>query len=327
MPRIAVSYTVCKAVALYSLVIWLIMRFVIGFLLGCAAAACAAEPFALTEIAPGNFVHYGSLDERSAANLGDTANIGFIVGERCVAVIDPGGSYAVGERLREAIRRHTTLPVCYVIITHAHPDHFFGAAAFRAAATKVVGHRNLSRALQQRGKFYLNTLRRDLEESARGSEVVEPQLTVDERLQLDLGGRTLTLTAWPVAHTDNDLTVHDVNTNTLWTGDLLFVQHTPVLDGNLAGFLSVIGELARLTPAHSVPGHGHTTEAFRAALERERHYFSVIAEETRAALRKRRTLQDATDTVGLSEAPNWVNYELYHRRNVTAAYTELEWEE
>ena len=92
-----------------------------------AACAQAAElpAFAIEEIAPGNFVHYGTHEERSPANLGDNANVGFIVGERCVAAVDTGGSLAVGRLLRAAIRRVTPLPVCYVIITHVHPDHFF----------------------------------------------------------------------------------------------------------------------------------------------------------------------------------------------------------
>jgi quinoprotein relay system zinc metallohydrolase 2 len=298
----------------------------------CAASAwCAsAQPVPLlpvSEIAPGNFVHYGSLDERSAENLGDNANIGFIVGTQCVAVIDTGGSFAVGERLHAAVRARTKLPICYVIITHGHPDHFFGAAAFADEHAQFVGHHNLSRALQQRGKFYLNTLVRDLQDLARGSEVVQPTLLVNDRKDLDLGGRTVQLTAWPTAHTDADLTVLDASTGTFWTGDLLFVQHTPVLDGSINGFLRVIEQLQRLAPGHYVAGHGHTPDTWSVALEHERHYFELIADQTRAALRSRRTLQDAIDTVGLSEAPNWVNYELFHRRNVTAAYTELEWED
>jgi hypothetical protein len=53
----------------------------------------------------------------------------------------------------------------------------------------------------------------------------------------------------------------------------------------------------------------------------------VILDETRAAIRNKVTLMDAVEQVGLSEAPNWVNFELFHRRNVTTAYTELEWED
>jgi len=52
----------------------------------------------VTEVAPGNFVHYGSFEERSPENLGDNANIGFIVGERCVLVLDAGGSLRSGRR-------------------------------------------------------------------------------------------------------------------------------------------------------------------------------------------------------------------------------------
>ncbi|MGB8600262.1 MAG: MBL fold metallo-hydrolase, partial [Burkholderiales bacterium] len=70
--------------------------------------------WSLNEVAPGVYVHQGAMAESSAANQGDIANIGFIVGKKCVAVIDSGGSFAVGKQLRAAIARVTPLPVCYV---------------------------------------------------------------------------------------------------------------------------------------------------------------------------------------------------------------------
>jgi quinoprotein relay system zinc metallohydrolase 2 len=296
-----------------------------------AAAACAqaAErpPFAIEEIAPGNFVHYGTHEERSPANLGDNANVGFIVGERCVAAIDTGGSLAVGRLLRAAIRRVTPLPVCYVIITHVHPDHFFGAAAFLDDNPRVVGHVELPRALAARGKFYLGTLKRDLGDAAAGSEVVPPTLLVKDEMELDLGGRSIRVHAWPVAHTDNDLTVYDERTRTLWLSDLLFAQHTPVVDGSILGFVKVLEALRQLPAEHFVAGHGRTDAGWPAALDAELRYLSLIVTQTRRALKDRKTIQDAVDSVGFDEAPNWVNFELFHRRNVTGAYTELEWED
>jgi len=95
-----------------------------------AAAAPDSEGFALENPAPGVYVHYGQVAEMSRGNAGDVANAGFVVGTRCVAVIDTGGTYAVGRALRDALRKVTTLPVCYVINTHAHPDHLFCNAAF-----------------------------------------------------------------------------------------------------------------------------------------------------------------------------------------------------
>src|SRR5262245_32486429 len=110
-----------------------------AIVLACAAIApslalgdAPPEPreLALENPAPGVYVHYGQQAEMTPANSGDVANLGFVVGAQCVAVIDSGGTFAVGRALRQAIRSTTPLPVCYVINTHVHPDHVFGNAAF-----------------------------------------------------------------------------------------------------------------------------------------------------------------------------------------------------
>jgi quinoprotein relay system zinc metallohydrolase 2 len=302
------------------------MRHCILVLLLAAGAGGAAE-LRIEEIAPGNYVHYGTNEERTRGNLGDQANIGFIVGERCVAAIDTGGSLPLGAALREAIRRVTPLPVCYVVLTHVHPDHFFGAAAFRADNPQFVGHAELPRALAARGKFYSSTLQRDLGELSAGSEVVPPTLLVSDRLTLDLGGRRLEIRAWPVAHTDNDLTVYDEQTGTLWLSDLLFVGHTPVVDGSILGFVEAMEVLAAMPARQYVPGHGRSPLPWPQVLAPQQRYLTRLVDETRQALRAKKTIQEAVEEVGYAEAGNWVNFELFHRRNVTAAYTELEWED
>ena len=301
--------------------------------LAAAAAHCVfaadARPipnFGVSEIAPGNFVHYGSFDERSPENLGDNANIGFIIGEKCVLAVDAGGSLPVGRALRQAIRRVTPLPVCHVVLTHVHPDHFFGAAAFLDDHPQFIAHENYPAQLAARSRSYLNSLQRDLGAAAAGSEIVKPTLLVRQRLELDLGGRTVVVQAWPPAHTDDDLTVFDTQTRTLWLSDLLFVGHTPVIDGTITGFLAVMKDLRAMAADYYVPGHGRSDLPWPTPLDAQRRYFTVILDETRAAIRNRKTIQQATDDVGLSEAGNWAAFDLFHRRNVTAAYAELEWE-
>jgi len=296
-----------------------------------ARTAIAVEPshignFEVTEVAPGNYVHYGSFEERSPQNLGDNANIGFIVGERCVLVVDAGGSLPVGRALKKAIRNVTQVPICHVVLTHVHPDHFFGAAAFLDDGAQFIAHRNYPRQLAARARPYVNYLRRDLGEFAEGSDIVQPTLLVDGRLELDLGGRTVVVQGWPPAHTDDDLTVFDRATRTFWLADLLFVDHTPVIDATITGFLAVMEDLRKVDAAHYVAGHGRSQAPWPEVLEPQRRYFTVILGETRAAIRNRKTIQQATDEVGHSEANNWAAFDTFHRRNVTTAYTELEWE-
>lgn len=301
------------------------MRAVLGalLLLGVVAAA-RAEP---VEVAPGVFVLTGLHEDATPRNANAIANTGFIVGDAAVAVIDPGGSLAHGRQLRAAIAAATTLPIRYVVFTHVHPDHILGAAAFTDAAPEFIGHARLPGALAQRGAFYERTLRRSLGEAgAAGSTIVAPTRLVTDRLDLDLGNRRLTLRAHRPAHTDNDISVLDHRSATLWLGDLLFVARIPVVDGSLAGWIREMETLQALPAARAVPGHGPASVPWPAAATDQLRYLNALAHETRAAIARGVTIDRAPDEVGRTEAGRWLLFDSYHARNATTAYKELEWE-
>ena len=229
-----------------------------------------------------------------------------------------------GRRLVAAIRALTAKPVRYVINTHAHPDHMFGNAAFEGAA--VIGHKNLPRALAARGQFYLNTFRRVLgDELMADVKIIPPAQIVEHEMRIDLGNRLLMLTAWRAAHTDNDLTVLDETSGTLFAGDLVFLRHLPVLDGSLRGWLAAIDELAAIPARRVVPGHGPVA-AWPAALADQRRYLQRLADDVRAAIKRGDTIAATSRSAAESERGRWELFDESNARNATAAYSELEWE-
>jgi glyoxylase-like metal-dependent hydrolase (beta-lactamase superfamily II) len=155
--------------------------------------------------------------------------------------------------------------------------------------------------------------------------LVPPTLPVDGTLQLDLGSRILVLRSWPAAHSDNDLTVLDETSGTLFAGDLVFLDHIPVLDGSLRGWLDAIAELSTLPARRVVPGHGPVSE-WPQALAGERRYLETLASDVRALVAGGKPITAAALTAAVSERARWQLFDDYNARNATAAFSEIEWE-
>jgi glyoxylase-like metal-dependent hydrolase (beta-lactamase superfamily II) len=155
--------------------------------------------------------------------------------------------------------------------------------------------------------------------------IIPPTRIVEDRIRLDLGGRTLALVAWPTAHTDCDLTVLDDTSGILFAGDLVFVGHIPVLDGSIIGWLAVIDALVQVRAAQLVPGHGPVLSDWRSALQSQRSYLERLTQDVRAMIAKGTPLAIAAKSAGRSEENAWNLFEEYNSRNATAAFAELEW--
>lgn len=289
--------------------------------------AAAASVLSITEVAPGVYVHFGANEVPDTRNHGAIANIGFIVGNRCIAVIDTGGNPEQGSALKKAIRHNSDKPICYVINTHVHPDHIYGNSAFKEPGVQFVGHEKLARAMAARGVFYIEKAKDLLGIDLSHNDIISPDILVSRQMDIDLGGRILKLTAHPAAHTDNDLSVYDPLTETLWLADLLFIEHLPVIDGSLKGWLGILDELDRQSFKRVIPGHGPLVTDWPQSMQPEKKYLQMLLTEIRATIKEGGYLEQALETVGYTVKPHWKLFDEFHRKNISTAFAELEWEE
>ena len=291
--------------------------------------------FELKEVAEGVFVHFGTHEDANKSNRGDIANIGFILGKRSIMVIDTGGTKVIGQRLLEKIKTISNLPISHIVITHSHPDHFFGTEAFLSENPKIVGHEKLNRSLLSNFNFYKELQSNSIEnEVLKNAKLIKANIKVktENILKVDLGERIVEIKAWKSGHTDNDLSVYDLKTKTFWSENI-FVERIPSIRASILGWKRNLDEIQKMDINMIVPGHGNVVKK-DVALKPILKYFTRLISQVRKFHKNNVSLQESINLILQREIldskkvnpEGWALFTEYHYSNVTKVYTELEWE-
>jgi glyoxylase-like metal-dependent hydrolase (beta-lactamase superfamily II) len=187
-------------------------------------------------------------------------NIGIVIGTDAVLVVDCGMGRANGRRvLHKAMELARGKPLL-LTSTHFHPEHAFGAQAFKGQAT-IMTNTTQADELREKGAFYLNLFRDlgpEVREVLEGVEVVMPDETYQGERAIDLGGKRVVLREL-AGHTRGDQIVFLPHEHVLFTGDLVENRLFPIFpdqDAHGKQWIEALAQMIRLSPATVVPGHG-----------------------------------------------------------------------
>ena len=200
------------------------------------------------------------------------SNAGLVVGDGASLLVDTLFDLDLTARMLDAMDPMVAAaPIRTVVNTHANGDHCYGnqlvrgadivASSAAAAEMADVPPALLSAIVAAEGE--VGELFRSFfgDFHFDGIELTLPTRTFDGRLELDVGGRPVELIEVGPAHTRGDVLVHVPDTETIFTGDILFIGGTPIVwAGPLSNWVAACDLILGLDVEHIVPGHGPVTD-------------------------------------------------------------------
>lgn len=243
-------------------------------------------------------------------------NVGIVVGENAAMVIDTGVGPGNGAHVLGQARRLAGERPLFLAITQLDPGHGFGAQAFKGEATLIYNVAQRER-LQRHAPDYIDTFRAlgpNVESELDGLELVDPDITFEGKLEVDLGGTIALLRQWGPAHTVDDQTIL-IDDRVLFGGDLFENRMFPILpffppfDSHFDGarWMEALGELIALETPIVVPGHGEITdvEQIREVLD----YLRWVQSETRRRCDGGVSVEVATAAIEEGARARWSDWE------------------
>jgi glyoxylase-like metal-dependent hydrolase (beta-lactamase superfamily II) len=291
---------------------------------GPAADSLRAPPFVARRLADGVYAVLGDTGRGSEGR----PNAGFVVTSEGVVVIDALASPRQGEALLRTIRGVTRQPVRWLVLTHHHPDHHFGAIVFRRAGARVIAHPDRRVLANEAGPDALvaDWVRVVGLDAMRGFEYADiPDRPVTGSDTLRLGGRTIVITHPGAAHTAGDLLVWLPKERVLFAGDLLIEDGvTMVVDGSARALERGLDAIDTLAPRVAVPGHGAIPASASELVSRTRAYITGLEADMRAAVEKGVPMQRALAALPPPDENRPVSLASRRRRNAARVYVEEE---
>ena len=268
------------------------------------------DPSALSEIAKGVFV----IGDRRVPLV---PNIGVVLGDDAALVVDTGMGPANGARVLEVVRDLAGSRPLTLTLTHFHPEHGFGAQAFKGVA-KIIYNVAQRDELRRKGEAFLGMFRTfgpAVAAALEGTRIVEPdEVYHGPSAAIDLGGRSVELRAAGKAHTLGDQTVHVPDCDIVFTGDLAEERMFPIfpwfppdeVDIDAANWARVLATLSAEAPRVVVPGHG--AQGGADIVRTVRDYMIDLGRRVKSCRDRQEDVESIVPALGpvvRSEYPDW----------------------
>jgi glyoxylase-like metal-dependent hydrolase (beta-lactamase superfamily II) len=285
--------------------------------------------FNLTRITEGIYVIFGPTDRQTRENRGFRNNVGIVLTDEGVVVIDPGGSAWAGEMVVERISDISSAPVIAIFNTHAHGDHWMGNEGIKRSYPDAViyAHPVAKRRIEGAdGEQWLELVDQRTRGTGGNRKVVPPDKTLDDNTIVSFGSTRFHVHHAGAAHTDNDLLVALVDQRVLFTGDIVrngligLIEEEGSFKGNIAAIDKILNDQFDIyVPGHGPAGGAEVPASYRRYLNAVVGTVEELFEEDLADFEIKPKVLEA-----VSEFSNWKNFDDLVGQHVSQVYLEIE---
>ena len=304
----------------------------IGILLSFSAYAweLPVGNFKFEAIADNVYVMHGPLSQPNQQNRGFMNNPALIEGKSGLILIDPGSSLQVGDRILEEAARISAKPVLAVFNSHIHGDHWLGNQAVKRAYPEIdiYAHaKTIAQSQDSEGLIWLDLMLELTGGLSSGTAIVSADKPVKHNDRILVDGEEFIIHSMLPSHTDTDIMIEHVGSQTIFMGDNCFNLRLGRFD-NSSSIIGTIAALEYIAARHFikvVPGHGPSggnEDSLMPYLNYLRQLETVVAEGLEAELEdyeiKAKVLPQFADV------HNWSEFDLQFGPNLNKMYLELE---
>ena len=135
-----------------------------------------------------------------------------------------------------------------------------------------------------------------------------PTSTFSGQKSILVGDKQVELIEVGPAHTAGDVLVHVPAEKTVFTGDILFIDGTPIIwAGPVSNWVKACDRIMAMDVESIVPGHGPITD--KAGVKQVRDYLTFLDEQARARFDAGMPVTEAVRDIALGEYRNWLDAE------------------
>jgi len=229
----------------------------------------------------------------------------------------------------------SSAPISQLVNTHANGDHCYGNELVGNA--EIISSKACAEEMKHTPPEMLAAMMKaapDMGDIGRylidcfgsfdfdGITYTEPTRTFEQRLDIEVGNKMVELFEVGPAHTLGDVIAHIPSDGVVYTGDILFIEGTPLMwAGPISNWIAACDLIIDLEPAQIVPGHGPITDI--AGVTQVRDYLEFVDREARARHAAGMSAADAAADISLAQFGDWIDSERI-AVNVDTIYGELD---